>query len=272
MRTAALEHRLPGIRRQVARLRAAPVGELPDTPVDLALAGGIEPDEWQRGFLLSHGGPALLLTSRQVGKTTAASILALHTALTKPGSLVLSVAPALRQSSELMLSMLGFYRDLGRPVPATAEGRLHLELANGSRIVGLPGSERTIRGFGGVDLLILDEAARIDDELYYALRPMLAVSGGRMVMLSTPYGKRGVFYEQWTGGEHWERYEITPDMCPRLTPEYLEAERRSIPGPIYAQEYQCEFIDLEWQLFPSSIIDKAIDDTIQPISIGRRAS
>jgi hypothetical protein len=62
-----------------------------------------------------------------------------------------------------------------------------------------------VRGFSGTSLLIVDEAARVDDELYYAVRPMLAVSGGVLMMLSTPFGKRGVFYEEWTGGECWER-------------------------------------------------------------------
>ena len=86
-------------------------------------------------------------------------------------------------------------------MPADSYRKLGMELINGSRIEALPGTEKTIRGFSGVDLLIVDEAARVADELYYAVRPMLAVSGGRLMMLSTPFGKRGVFYEEWTGGK-----------------------------------------------------------------------
>jgi hypothetical protein len=59
----------------------------------------------------------------------------------------------------------------------------------------LPGTEKTIRGFSGAALLIVDEAARVDDALYYAVKPMLAVSGGSLLMLSTPYGRRGGFFE-----------------------------------------------------------------------------
>ena len=54
---------------------------------------------------------------------------------------------------------------------------------------------------------------------------MLAVSGGSLMMLSTPYGKRGVFYEEWTGGHGWERYEVPASQCPRISEDFLEEER-----------------------------------------------
>jgi hypothetical protein len=127
------------------------------------------------------------------------AVIALYRALYHPGSLVLCLAPALRQSQELFAKIAGFYRDLGRPVPPQGERKLSLELENDSRIITLPGSEKTIRGFSGAALLLVDEASRVDDDLYYAIRPMLAVSGGSLMMLTTPYGKRGVFFEEWTG-------------------------------------------------------------------------
>jgi len=192
-----------------------------------------------------------------------AAILALHQALVFPSSLVLVLAPALRQSQELFGKIAGFYRDLGRPVPAEAEQRLGLELVGGSRIAALPGSERTVRGFSGVDLLIVDEAARVDDALVYSIRPMLAVSGGTLMMLSTTYGKRGVFYEEWTGGEGWERYEVPATSVPRIPPEFLEAERRSMPEWWYAQEYMCEFRETEDQLWTHEMIEGARDDDLE---------
>src|ERR671915_618667 len=169
---------------------------------------GIVPDGWQEDFLRSSADRVLLNCSRQSGKSTMSAVIALHRALYHPGSLVLCLAPALRHSQELFGKVAGFYRDLGRPVAPQGERKLSLELENGSRIITLPGSEKTIRGFSGATLLLVDEASRVDDGLYYAIRPMLAVSGGSLMMLSTPYGKRGVFYEAWTGTEDWERYEI----------------------------------------------------------------
>src|SRR5918992_984467 len=154
---------------------------------------GIVPDGWQEDFLRSLADRVLLNCSRQSGKSTMAAVIALHRALYHPGSLILCLAPALRQSQELFGKVLDFYRDLGRPVPADAEQKLSLELENDSRIVTLPGTDKTIRGFSGAALLIVDEASRVEDELYFAVRPMLAVSGGTLMMLSTPYGKRGIF-------------------------------------------------------------------------------
>jgi tRNA(Met) C34 N-acetyltransferase TmcA len=134
--------------------------------------------------------------ARQTGKSTAAGILALHKALSAAGSLVLILAPAERQAKELFSKVAGFYHALGHPIPADSHRKLDVELANGSRIEALPGSERTIRGFSGVDLLLVDEASRVEDALYHAVRPMLATSAGRLILLFTPAGKRGSFFEE----------------------------------------------------------------------------
>jgi hypothetical protein len=126
--------------------------------VAFARALGLEPDGWQEELQRSSSDRVLLNCSRQSGKSTMTGVIALHRALYHPGSLILCLAPALRQSQELFGKVLGFYRDLGRPVSPQGERKLSLELENGSRIVTLPGSEKTIRGFSGTSLLVLDEA------------------------------------------------------------------------------------------------------------------
>jgi hypothetical protein len=209
--------------------------------VSFARALGLEPDPWQRDLLKSSSDRVLLNCCRQSGKSTMSAVIALHRALYHPGSLILCLAPALRQSQELFGKMLGFYRDLERPVLPQAERKLSLELDNGSRIVTLPGTEKTIRGFSGAALLIVDEASRVADELYFAVRPMLAVSGGSLMMLSTPYGKRGIFFEEWSQGHGWERYEVPAYSCPRIPASFLEEERRALPARVYRQEYECSF-------------------------------
>ena len=147
---------------------------------------------------------------RQSGKSTTTAILALHTAIYEPKSLTLLLSPGERQSKELLKKVMDVYRALDRPVPSDTENKLELELENGSRIVALPGNEGTIRGYSGVRLLIVDEASRVPDSLYATVRPMLAVSGGRLVALSTPWGQRGWWYEAWErGGTTWERVQIT---------------------------------------------------------------
>src|SRR5215210_542190 len=187
---------LSRLEKDLASLRAQlspPTASL--SSIDIAERSGIAPDPWQRDVLTSEAQQILLLCSRQSGKSTVTSILATHRAVSVPGSLVLLLAPALRQSQELFRKVKGVYGALGDPVPAVVENALSLELSNGSRIVTLPGKEATIRGFSAPDLVIEDEASRVSDELHQAIRPMLAVSQGRLVLLSSPFGRRGHFYE-----------------------------------------------------------------------------
>jgi hypothetical protein len=233
--------------------------------VSFARALGLEPDAWQEDLLRSTSDRVLLNCSRQSGKSTMTGLIALHRALYHPGSLILCLAPALRQSQELFAKVLGFYRDLGRPVPAQAERKLSLELENESRIVTLPGTDKTIRGFSGAALLIVDEASRVADELYFAIRPMLAVSGGGLMMLTTPHGKRGVFYEEWTGGRGWERYEVPASECPRISPEFLEEEREALPSWVYRQEYECSFEETEDQVFTTEMVEQAATSEVTPL-------
>jgi hypothetical protein len=95
------------------------------------------------------------------------------------------------------------------------ESALRAELANGSRVIALPGSERTTRGYAGAKLIILDEAARVDDDLLAALRPTMATVAGSLIMLTTPFGKRGEFWRAWSEGQGWTRVSVPASACPR---------------------------------------------------------
>jgi hypothetical protein len=227
---------------------------------------GLPPDPWQKRLLRSQSPRSLLLCCRQAGKSTVTAALALRVALLEPPALVLLLSPTLRQSGELFRDkVLRLYNALGRPIATIQESALTMGLANGSRIVSLPGDEKNIRGFSGVSLLIVDEAARVDDALYYTVRPMLAVSRGRMVCLSTPFGKRGWFFEAWTSGDPWDRYRIIADECPRITPDFLAEERRALGPRWFAQEYLCSFEDTVDAVFASEDIMAALSEDIKPL-------
>jgi hypothetical protein len=256
------------LRAEITRLRERTTSrwrEIPQDRVEFAGELGLAPDAWQERLLKSESARVLLNCSRQSGKSTMAGVAALHRALTSPDSLVLILAPSERQAKELFSKVSGFYHDLGHPIPSDSYRKLGLELANKSRIEALPGTEKTIRGFSGAALLIVDEAARVADELYYAVRPMLAVSGGRLLMLSTPFGKRGAFFEEWTSGEGWERYEVPASECPRIPQEFLEEERRALPGWVFRQEYCCEFTETEDQVFGYDLVQASITPDIAPL-------
>jgi Terminase large subunit, T4likevirus-type, N-terminal len=248
--------------------RSAARAEVASDSVAFARLVGIEPDEWQRRLLSSNAPQILINCGRQTGKSTMAGIIALHQALMRPSSLVLILAPAERQAKELFSKVTAFYRALGYPIPADSYRKLGMELKNGSRIEALPGTEKTVRGFSAVDLLLVDEASRVSDELYHAVRPMLAVSGGRLLMLSTPFGKRGEFYEAWEdGGAEWERYEVPASQCPRISEEFLAAERRAMPERVYLQEFECMFTETDDQVFSHDLVVGALTEEIEPLDL-----
>jgi len=98
----------------------------------------------------------------------------------------------------------------------------------------------------------------------FAIRPMLAVSQGRLVALSTPFGTRGWFYEAWRSSERWERFEVPATDCPRISPEFLEEESRTIGAWWFAQEYGCQFMDAESQPFRREDVERAFQEEVQP--------
>jgi hypothetical protein len=247
----------------IARTWMAP---LPASAVALAEAAGLELDPWQADVLTSTSPRLLLNCCRQSGKSTVTAVLALWTALTEPGSLTLLLSPSQRQSQELFRRCLEVYRVVAPAAPADAETLLRLELANGSRIIALPGKEATIRGFSGVRLIVADEASRCQDSLYYSVRPMVAVSGGRLIALSTPWGKRGFFHREWTeGGDAWQRVQVTAAECPRIPPAFLEEERRSLGRLWFASEYECQFVETDDQVFAYDDVAALLSDAVAPL-------
>ena len=233
----------------------------------MATRAGITPDAWQSDLLCSDAKQMILNCSRQSGKSTVSSILGLHEAIYNDDSLILLLSPSLRQSQELFRKLQDVYNALESNLlpTATEESALRLQLSNGSRIIALPGKEATIRGFSGVNLLIIDEASRVEDALYQSVRPMLAVSGGRIVLLSTPFGKRGFFYSEWTDGEDWQRVKITAEQCPRIDKDWLEREKAMIGDWWWRQEYFCEFVETNDQVFSYDDIQAALDSSIKPL-------
>ncbi len=232
-------------------------------PVRMARDAGIDLDPWQAQLARSQSQRILVNCSRQSGKSTIAGVLSDHTAYYDPGAPILLLSPSLRQSSELFRKCLDVYRALGRSEPAEAESALRLELENGSRIISLPGKEGTVRGISKVKLLIIDEASRVPDELYKAVRPMLAVSGGRLILLSTPFGTRGFFWEAWKQREKWDYYEIDATQCPRISPAFLEEEKETLGEWFFLQEYMCQFMDAETAAFRSQDIERIVKPGIE---------
>jgi hypothetical protein len=211
---------------------------------------GLEPDPWQIEVLQGGHSRLLLNCCRQAGKSTVVAVVGLVEAVFVPFTRVLLLSRSHRQSVELFRIVVDCYRRMGTPLLRRLTNE-ELQLSNFSRIVSLPCREETVRGYSGVGLIIIDEAARVPDDLYRAVRPMLAVSGGRLICLSTPFGRRGFFWEAWSkGGDDWHRIEVPAGQIQRISPEFLAQERRCLGESWFRQEYGCSFEALEGLVYP----------------------
>jgi hypothetical protein len=235
-------------------------------PARLMVRAGYLPDPWQRSVLRNRAPRQLWCCGRQTGKSLTVGALAVYEATTRPDALILIVSPSLRQSSEAFRKVMTIFNAVGRPVAVTHESALRIELANGSRVVSLPESEDTVRGFSNVALVAIDEAARVSGDLYAAVRPMLATSEGRLVALSTPAGKRGWFWRAWSEESEWVRMEVPASQCPRIAAEFLASERQALGRRWFAQEYECAFNADERQVFSPEVIARAQATGVVPLA------
>jgi Terminase large subunit, T4likevirus-type, N-terminal len=234
--------------------------------IDPAMLGadcGLALDKWQSDLLRSDAQRILLCCSRQAGKSTVAALVGISTAISTPGSLTLLVSPSQRQSSELFRTLMALFRKLPDAPEVKTESVLKVELANGSRVIALPGDERTTRGYAGADLVVIDEAARCDDSLLAAIRPTMATkSGARLIALSTPAGKRGFFYDAWHGDPSWHRVRVPATECPRISAAFLAEELRELGQQRYDEEYGLQFLDDGAQIIRTEFFDRAVSDEV----------
>lgn len=223
---------------------------------------GIEPDGWQRDVLRSTAKRQLLNVHRQGGKSQTAAILALHTALYRPASLTICVSPSLRQSLEIFKKITDLLARLPQPPEMTEDTKTSATLANGSRVISLPSSEATIRGYSAVTLAIFDEAARVEDALFHAVSPMLAVSDGALIAMSTPWGRSGWWAQAWHDSDDWQKVAVPASACRRISREFLARERATMGDWWYQQEYENVFNADESSVFDPADIRRALNPAV----------
>lgn len=228
------------------------------------------PDAHQKRVLQTPAHRMILNCTRQWGKSTVCGIKALHLALALEETLVVVAAPTERQTGEFLRKMHEHLYALDIKPRRDGYNRTSLLLPNGSRILGLPGRmHKNIRGFSALSLLVFDEAAQVPDELYVALRPMLATTNGALWLLSTPYGKQGFFYDEWArGGDRWTRVSVPATECPRISAGFLDEERLVLGEQYFNQEYMCRFHSTHDTLFDEESIRRVVSSEVNPLFPG----
>ena len=255
--------------------------------------GGLDmpPYAWQEEALDPSYKRLLVLAARQSGKSTIASGRGHHTGRFFDNSLSLIVSPSEQQSKETMKKVDEF---ILKDDEADLAGNASFEkkYGNGSRVLALPGTERSVRGYSAPKLIIMDEASRIEDGTYKAVRPMLTGNPEAvLIAVTTPYGKMGWFYEEWTKSPRWHkimvkpafildesRTKVIPDIpeaefkermahhgvsayySPRHTQDFLQEELETMDWWWWNQEYGCEFLDEGFSPFDMNAVRDSFDD------------
>jgi hypothetical protein len=199
---------------------------------------GVEPTAWQMEFLRAPRGSSIIaLTARQAGKTTTAAWAIACFMLCTPGSLSVIACPAQRQSGEAVRRVREVLIKVGAELKS--DHVYGLELKNGSRVLALPGSDDSIRGLTVDGWIVADEAARLNEDLISALRPMRARRPqARLAMLSTAWSRTDVFWTVWSGEDpSWIRLKATADVAGLFLTEFLEEERRALGEDKFKREY-----------------------------------
>src|SRR3990167_355197 len=251
----------------------------------------MELDKWQED-VINYEGNIVLRSGRQVGKSTAVGKKAAEFAMKHKDVNVLIIAASQRQSWHLFRKVLeetetenqkaiqeagGYKEDKKMSERRNIELRRVFEiekgiykenptkselcLKNGSKIYSLPAGKTGIfiRCYS-VDLLIADEAAFIPESVWIAVRPMIAVSRqlrgmGWSVLLSTPFGKGGYFYDCCFDPD-FKQFHVSSEECSRISKEFLLKEKKRMTRLEYAQEYLGEFVDEFHQFFPTALVKK----------------
>lgn len=219
-------------------------------------------DKWQSDVLATEGN-VCLRSGRQVGKSFVIAIKAAEYAVKHPNKRIMVIASVERQAFLLFEKILAYMLDkhkykikMGKDKPT----RHKINLTNKSIIYCFPTglSGAGIRGFT-IDLLIADEAAFIPEDVWTAVTPMLAVTKGKIILLSTPHGKEGFYYECFKRKD-FTSFHVSSEDCPRRDDEFLAAERERMTEVQYAQEYLGEFIDELRQFFPDVLIKECMKE------------
>jgi hypothetical protein len=188
---------------------------------------------------LTEEADTLVLKGRQVGISTAGGALAISTALSRPNVLVAIVSPSMKQSQEVTVKCRMGLVAIGATMTKDSSGLLELE--NRSRIVSLAGTARAVRGWSA-DLLIIDEAAFVEEPTFAAARATTIATGGRTIVQSTPGNPVGAFYDMWMAPmDGWARIHVRSDEASTISPEDLARFKAEMKPEEFAQEYEAVF-------------------------------
>ena len=192
------------------------------------------------------GNVFVVKSKRQVGKSCLAALLLIEYAITGKCISVV-VEPTQAQSRRLYKQITDMMVKTGMVKSANSQ-LLTMEFSNGSEILFKSAEQRdALRGFTVSGLLVIDEAAFIQDPIFEILYPTCDANNAPILVISTPLFCSGEFYNLYTrgmnGNKHTKSYDwSTYDTSKYLSPEKLQHYRETISPLKFKSEYLGEFI------------------------------
>ena len=218
---------------------------------------GRELYDYQQQFIADTSKRICVVSGRQVGKTTAVALKAMVFAFAEDDKTVLVLSRSLRQSKIVFEKIRSFF--LAFDFLADYIFRMtmnEIQLRNGSRIFCIPVGQTAemARGYTA-DMIIVDEAAYVPDKVFEAMMPSLSTTDGYLILLGTPAGKSGFFYNAWCA-DGWSKYHIPSHRCPKIDEKFIEEYRSLVSEIEYKREILAEFIEISDLFFPPDIVER----------------
>ena len=208
-----------------------------------------------------------ICSGRQAGKSRTLAILALHAAYATAGARVLILSAGEDVAKELLSVIAALAQAPWLKASVLDENSGRLVLSNGSEIVSVPASTKQVRS-RSIDLLILDEASFMDEDLWTAARyTVIARPGSKIVMASTPFGRLDRFFAvTYRAGlarnrvDGHESFHWPSTASPLVDKELLAAWRRTSTDREYRREVLAEWVDDAGAYFTAQELDRACCD------------
>ncbi len=161
-----------------------------------------------------------------------------------PNQKILAIAPTYKQCKNIWWNDLKGMLLEKNWVKKINESDLQITLVNGSTITLRSSENRDALRGGKAHLLILDEAADMDPEVWFSVcRPMLSDTGGHALFISSPKG-RNWFYDLWCEGEkeNYSSYQFTTLQGGFVPQEEVDQARLDLDSRTFEQEYEAQFV------------------------------
>ena len=212
--------------------------------------------------VLDHDGHRLILCCpRQWGKSTLIALKALHYSLNHPNSEIVVVSDTEDHAGIIVQKIMTYASAIRIPKQRARGKQYSVELPNGAKIFALPSTTKSVVGYTA-NVIIVDEAALVDDEVIGYLWRSLARTNGKIWLLSTPRGQVGLFFAIWhDDSNNWHRVKATIADATYMDPAFIQEQKQLFPAT-FRQDFHCEFLQAPGRLFTIEKLKRCVDPAL----------